>query len=253
MSGSWGFIIIVINKSNNYQELPFLFLPREGGGATPAPLALCPPSVGDGCVQGCARTCTHLLSPVHTHSTAGTGDVVSDPSFVRSLLKKISYYNNNMNFSFHFVSPGKVSIVREVLHKEDFRVAESGLLQRGRVGPLLCGEAGQDAAREVGLNLELLRAFLQGEQEVVDHLGKKHRDNCQLGEQRHSWTASVAPRGGKATKSAPSLPCRHETAIFSAWMEPDLSQRAWQVQKLFLALPAPQFNREQQKSRLCRR
>lgn len=37
MLGCWGFIIIVINKSSNYQELPFLFLPREGGGATPAP------------------------------------------------------------------------------------------------------------------------------------------------------------------------------------------------------------------------
>lgn len=183
MSGCWGFIIIVINKSNNDQELPFLFLPREGRGATPAPLPLCPPSVGDGCVHKCVRTCTHFLLPVHTHSTAGTGNVVSDPSFERSLLKKILYYNNNMNFSFHFVSSGKVSIVREVLHKEDFRVAESGLLQRGWVGPLLCREAGQDTAREVGLNLELFRAFFQGEQEVMDHLGKKHRNNYQLGEQ----------------------------------------------------------------------
>lgn len=77
-----------------------------------------------------------------------------------------------------------MSIVREVLHKEDFRVAESSLLQRGRVGPLLCREAGQDTAREVGLNLELFRAFFQGEQEVVDHLGKKkkHRNNHQRGE-----------------------------------------------------------------------
>lgn len=87
-----------------------------------------------------------------------------------------------MNFSFRFVSSGKkknkpkqnettkqtktkpkkeVSIVREVLHKEDFRVAESGLLQRRGVGPLLCREAGQDTAREVGLDLELLRAFFQ--------------------------------------------------------------------------------------------
>lgn len=105
-----------------------------------------------------------------------------------------------MNFSFRFVSSGKkkttkktkqtkkqnqkeVSIVREVLHKEDFRVAESRLLQRRGVGPLLCREAGQDTAREVGLNLELLRAFFQGEQEIVDHLGKKHRNDCQLGEQ----------------------------------------------------------------------
>lgn len=74
-----------------------------------------------------------------------------------------------------------MSIVREVLHKEDFRVAESGLLQRGGVGPLLCREAGQDAAREVGFDLELLRAFFQGEQEVVDYLGKKHRNSCQPG------------------------------------------------------------------------
>lgn len=61
-------------------------------------------------------------------------------------------------------------------------MAESGLLQRGWVGPLLCREAGQDAAREVGFDLELLRAFFQGEQEVVDHLGKKHRNSCQPGE-----------------------------------------------------------------------
>lgn len=166
MSGCRGFIIIVINKSNSYQELPFLFLPRKGGGATPAPLPLCLPSAGDGHVHGRVKT---LLLPAHTRSTAGTGDVVSDPSFVCSLLKKILYYNNNMNFSFHFVPSGKVSIVREVLHKEDFRVAESSLLQRGRVGPLLCREAGQDTAREVGLDLELFRAFFQGEQEVVDH------------------------------------------------------------------------------------
>lgn len=105
------------------------------------------------------------------------------PRLYAVFLKKILYYNNNMNFSFHFVSSGKVSIVREVLHKEDFRVAESGLLQRGGVGPLLCREAGQDTAGEVGLNLELLGAFFQGEQEVMDHLGKKHRNNCQLGEQ----------------------------------------------------------------------
>lgn len=85
MSGCWGFIIILVNKSNNYRELPFLFFPREGGGATPAPLPLCPPSVGDGCVQGCVRTCTHFLLPARAHGTAGTGDVVSDPLFVRSL------------------------------------------------------------------------------------------------------------------------------------------------------------------------
>lgn len=88
LSGCWGFIIIVVNKSNNYQELPFLLLPQEGGGATPGPLPLCHPSVGDGCVHGGARTCTHFLSPVHTRSTAGTGNVVSDPSFVCSLFKK---------------------------------------------------------------------------------------------------------------------------------------------------------------------
>lgn len=58
MLGCWGFIIIVINKSNNYQELPFLFLPREGGGATPAP-PVCPPGAGDGRAHASSRQRTH--------------------------------------------------------------------------------------------------------------------------------------------------------------------------------------------------
>lgn len=104
-------------------------------------------------------------------------------------------------------------------------MAESGLLQCGWVGPLLCGEAGQDPAREVGLNLELFRAFFQGEQEVVDHLGKKHRNNCQRGEQCHSQAAAMASHGGSSTEFAPSLHCRHKTLIFLDCMKRDLSER----------------------------
>lgn len=54
-----------------------------------------------------------------------------------------------------------MSIVREVLNKEDLGTAEAGLFEAGRVGLLLCGKAGQNPAGEVGNYLEFLRSLLQ--------------------------------------------------------------------------------------------
>lgn len=74
------------------------------------------------------------------------GSVVSDPSFrMQQLLKKILYLIIITSLvPPHFFQESRregeeeqVSLVCEVLNEENFCVAESGLLQRGGVGPLL--------------------------------------------------------------------------------------------------------------------
>lgn len=54
-------------------------------------------------------------------------------------------------------------IVRKVLNKKHLGAAESCLFQRGWVGLLFSGKAGQDSAREVCNYLKLLWSFFQRE------------------------------------------------------------------------------------------
>lgn len=63
-----------------------------------------------------------------------------------------------------------MSIVCEVLHKEDFWPAQTGLLQSGGIGLLFRRQARQDPAWEIRYYLEFLRGLFQRKQEVVDYL-----------------------------------------------------------------------------------